>query len=104
MIILKSFIIQLMIENSLSVPRSFPHNRNMMKEESILRLIQKHISADITTTRPQGRDSQDFHEAYISSLVDLVRDAFEAGRDRGYDEGMEAAQDMAVQYAQELGE
>jgi len=76
----------------------------MMKNKDILALIQKLVRSDIETTQCQGRDSLDFTEVYIPRLADLVKAAYKAGRDKGYDEGMEAAQDMASHYAKECGE
>jgi hypothetical protein len=76
----------------------------MMKNEAILALLQEHVSRDIETTKPQMMDSLDFRDVYIGSLVDLVKAAFEKGLDQGYEEGLEAAQDMAATYAQECGE
>jgi hypothetical protein len=75
-----------------------------MKEAQILRLLQQHISRDITTTLAQNMDSLDFRDVYIGCLTDLARAAYSAGMDKGYEEGMEAAQDMASHYAQECGE
>jgi flagellar biosynthesis/type III secretory pathway protein FliH len=75
-----------------------------MKEAQILRLLQQHISRDITTTKAQMMDSLDFRDVYIGSLVTLVKKAYEAGLDKGYEEGMEAAQAMAAEYAKECGE
>jgi hypothetical protein len=75
-----------------------------MKEAQILRLLQQHIDRDITTTLPQNMDSLDFRDVYIGCLTDLVRAAYSAGMDKGYEEGMEAAQAMAAEYAKELGE
>jgi len=76
----------------------------MIKNDEILALLQNHISRDITTTKAQMMDSLDFRDVYIGSLVTLVKKAYEEGRTVGYDEGMEAAQDMASHYAQECGE
>jgi hypothetical protein len=76
----------------------------MIKNEEILALLKKHIDTEIDTVAVRGMDSLDFRDVYIGSLVTLVKKAFEAGRDAGYDEGMEAAQDMASHYAQECGE
>jgi hypothetical protein len=75
-----------------------------MKNEVILALLQKHISRDITTTKAQMMDSLDFRDVYIGSLVDLIQGAYEEGLNKGYEDGMEAAQDMAAMYSQELGE
>jgi hypothetical protein len=75
-----------------------------MKEAQILRLLQQHISRDITTTLAQNSDSLDFRDVYIGCLTDLVRAAYSAGMDKGYEEGMEAAQEMAAVYAKECGE
>jgi hypothetical protein len=76
----------------------------MMKNEAILALIQKHVRNDIETIQVRGMDSLDFHDVYIKSLVDLAKAAYAAGIDQGYEEGMEAARDMAAHYAQECGE
>jgi len=76
----------------------------MIKNDEILRLIQNHINTEIETVAVRGMDSLDFREVYIGSLVTLVKKAYGVGRDAGYDEGMEAAQDMASHYAQECGE
>lgn len=75
----------------------------MIENDQILRLLQAHIDTEIETVASQGRNSLDFRDVHIGSLVTLVKKAYEAGRDFGYDEGMEAAQDMAASYAQELG-
>jgi hypothetical protein len=75
-----------------------------MKNEAILALLQKHISDDITTTKAQMSDSLDFRDVYITSLVDLVKAAYTKGLDQGYEEGMEAAQEMNAMYAKECGE
>jgi len=76
----------------------------MIKNDEILALLKKHIDTRIETIATQGMDSLDFREVYIGSLVTLVKKAYEAGRTVGYDEGMEAAQDMASHYARECGE
>ena len=70
----------------------------MMKNEHILSLLQTHVSSLIETTETRRRDSLDFHDVHIKGLVDVVNAAFEAGRNQGYGEGMEAAQDMAAAY------
>jgi len=75
----------------------------MMKEDAILALIQKHVRNDIETIQVRGRDSLDFHDVYIKSLVDLAKAAYEKGRDLGYEEGLEAAQEMAAVYSRECG-
>ena len=76
----------------------------MIKNDEILRLLQKHIDTEIETIAVRNMDSLDFRDVYIGSLVTLVKKAYEAGRTVGYDEGIEAAQDMAAHYAQECGE
>jgi len=75
-----------------------------MKNEDILALLQKQVSPFIETTESRMMDSLDFHDCHIRSLVDLVKAAYTAGLDKGYEEGLEAAQDMASHYAQECGE
>jgi len=86
----------------------FPVSIYTMKNEDILALIQKQVSPLIETTEVRGRDSLDFHDVYIKSLVDLVKAAYQAGReeglDQGYNDGMEAARDMEEFYAKECGE
>jgi hypothetical protein len=74
-----------------------------MKNKDILALIQKYVRNDIDTTEVQGSDSLDFHDVYIKSLVDLINAAYEKGRDKGYVEGLEAAQEMAAVYSRECG-
>ena len=76
----------------------------MIKNDAILKLLQKHIDTEIETVAVRGSDSLDFRDVYIGSLVTLVKKAYEAGLDKGYEEGMEAAQAMAAEYAKELGE
>ena len=49
-------------------------------------------------------DSLDFHNVGIWGLVSLVQAAYEKGLDQGYEDGMEAAQEMAALYAEECGE
>ena len=86
----------------------FPPIINTMKNEDILRLLQKHVDAEIETIGIRGRDSLDFRDVFIGSLVDVVKAAFQAGREeglnQGYEDGMEAAQDMAALYAKECDE
>ena len=48
-------------------------------------------------------DSLDFHNVGIWGLVSLVQAAYEKGMDQGYEDGMEAAQEMAAVYAKECG-
>jgi len=75
-----------------------------MKNEDILALIQKYVRNDIVELYAQGRDSLDFTEVYIPCLADLVKAAFEEGRDKGYVEGIEAGQEMNAFYAKECDE
>jgi len=75
-----------------------------MKNEDILRLLQKHIDTRIETVAVQGRDSLDFRDVFIGSLVTLVKKAYEEGRDKGYVEGIEAGQEMNAFYAKECDE
>lgn len=49
-------------------------------------------------------DSLDFHNVGIWGLVSLVQAAYEKGLDQGYEDGMEAAQEMNALYARECGE
>jgi hypothetical protein len=49
-------------------------------------------------------DSLDFHNVGIWGLVSLVQAAYEKGLDQGYEDGMEAAQEMNHLYARECGE
>ena len=49
-------------------------------------------------------DSLDFHNVGIWGLVSLVQAAYEKGLDQGYEDGLEAAQEMAAVYAKECGE
>jgi hypothetical protein len=74
-----------------------------MKNEDILALLQKQVSPLIKTTEVRMMDSLDFHDCHIRSLVDLVKAAYERGRDMGYEEGMEVAQEMAAVYSRECG-
>jgi hypothetical protein len=64
----------------------------MMKEAQILRLLQQHISRDITTTLAQNMDSLDFHDVYIGCLTDLVRAAYALGHGAGYEEAQDQAE------------
>jgi hypothetical protein len=73
----------------------------MIKNDAILKLLQKHIDTRIETVAVQGSDSLDFHDVYIGSLVTLVKKAYEAGHGAGYEEGLEAAEAMAVRHAKE---
>lgn len=50
-----------------------------MKDKDILNLIQKSLPG-VETIEGRGRDSLDFHDCHIVSLVRIVKDAFEAGR------------------------
>jgi hypothetical protein len=72
-----------------------------MKNEDILRLLQKHIDTQIETVAVQGISSLDFRNVFIGSLVTLVKKTYEAGRDAGYGEGIEAGQEMNAFYAKE---
>lgn len=76
----------------------------MIKNDEILSLLQKHIDTEIETIAVRGMDSLDFRDVYIGSLVTLVKKAYQAGLDKGYDEGLEAGQAMAETYAKECGE
>ena len=69
-----------------------------MKNDEILSLLQKHIDTEIETIAVRNMVRLDFREVYIGSLVTLVKKTFEAGRDKGYDEGIEAAQEMNSVY------
>jgi len=76
-----------------------------MKDQAILSLLQATFGRHtIPTIQTQNSDNADFHEVAIWDLVTLVKKAYEAGRDTGYREGLEAAQDMASHYAKECGE
>ena len=50
-----------------------------MKDKEILKLLQKSLPG-VETIEGLGRDSLDFHDCHIVSLVRIVKDAFEAGR------------------------
>ncbi len=73
----------------------------MIKNDAILSLLQKHIDTRIETVAVQGMDSLDFRDVFIGSLVTLVKKAYEAGHGQGYEEGLDAAEDMAVRHAKE---
>jgi hypothetical protein len=51
----------------------------MIKNDEILRLLQKHIDTEIETIAVRNMDSLDFRDVYIDSLVTLVKKAYEAG-------------------------
>jgi hypothetical protein len=76
----------------------------MMKNEVILELLQTHLHLCIETTETRNMDALDFHHVGIWGLVSLVQAAYEKGLDQGYEDGMEAAQEMAALYAEECGE
>jgi hypothetical protein len=76
----------------------------MMKNEVILELLQTHLHLCIETTETRNMDSLDFHNVGIWGLVSLVQAAYEKGLDQGYEDGMEAAQEMNALYARECGE
>lgn len=61
----------------------------MIKNEEILKLLQKHIDTRIETVAVQGSDSLDFRDVYIGSLVTLVKKAYAAGHEAGYEEALE---------------
>jgi len=76
----------------------------MMKNEVILELLQTHLHLCIETTETRNMDALDFHNVGIWGLVSLVQAAYEKGLDQGYEDGMDAAQEMAALYAEECGE
>jgi hypothetical protein len=76
----------------------------MMKNEVILELLQTHLHLRIETTETRDMDSLDFHNVEIWRFVNLVQAAYEKGLDQGYEDGMEAAQEMNALYARECGE
>jgi len=76
----------------------------MMKNEVILELLQTHLHLCIETTETRNMDALDFHNVGIWGLVSLVQAAYEKGLDQGYEDGMEAAQEMNALYARECGE
>ena len=80
---------------------AWTYYRTMIKNEEILKLLQKHIDTRIETVAVQGMDSLDFRDVFIGSLVTLVKKAYAAGHGQGYEEALEAAEDMAVRHAKE---
>lgn len=50
-----------------------------MNDEKILKLIQEEVCC-VSTIETRKRDSLDFHDVHIASLVALVKKAFEAGK------------------------
>jgi hypothetical protein len=73
----------------------------MIKNDEILKLLQKHIDTRIETVAVQGMDSLDFRDVFIGSLVTLVKKAYEAGHGKGYEEGTDAAEERLVSHARE---
>jgi len=61
----------------------------MIKNDQILRLLQQVIDPEIETVASRGLDSLNFHDVYIGSLVTLVKKAYAAGHEAGFDDGIE---------------
>jgi hypothetical protein len=64
----------------------------MIKNDLILSLLQKHIDTRIETIASRGMDSLDFRDVYIGSLVTLVKKAYEAGHEDGFEKALEQSE------------
>jgi len=60
----------------------------MIKNDQILRFLQQYVDTQIETVASQGRDSLDFHDVHIGSLVTLVKRAYTAGHEAGFDKSL----------------
>lgn len=63
----------------------------MIKHDQILRLLQAHVDTEIGYTL-------EFRKVYIGSLVTLVKRAYAAGHEAGYDEGLAAGLEAEPAY------
>ena len=62
----------------------------MIKNDQILRFLQKYIDTRIETVAIQGNDYLDVHDVHIGGLVTLVKKVYAAGHKAGYEEGLSA--------------
>jgi hypothetical protein len=61
----------------------------MINNDAFLSLLQKHIDTWTETTASRGKD---FRDVYVDSLVTLVKKAYEAGREDGFETALEQSE------------
>jgi hypothetical protein len=56
-------------------------------EKRLIAIADKHF--DVTSFQPRGKDSLDFRDVHVKSIQAALREAWEAGFGKGYDEGFD---------------